>query len=124
MDYLCLQLKAEHDNGDGRRMGFFGIGTGEILLILVLALIIWGPGRLPEIARTLGRTVRALRKASFDLTSTVTKEIEGIENKPTSPPTSQPAETSTKTKTASAGTGKAKKQPKGSQPQNRERHQR
>ncbi len=57
-------------------MGFGGIGTGEILLILVLALIIWGPGKLPEIARTMGRTVRALKKATFDLTTAVTKEIE------------------------------------------------
>ena len=45
-------------------MDFFGIGFGEVLLILMLALIIWGPRRLPEIARTLGRTVRALRKAT------------------------------------------------------------
>jgi len=60
-------------------MDFFGMGTGEILLILVLALIIWGPNKLPEIARTMGRTIRALRKATFDLTSEVTKEIEGKE---------------------------------------------
>ena len=104
-------------------MGFFGIGGWEILLVLVVALIIWGPRRLPEIARTLGKIVRTLRKASFDLTSTVTKEIEGIENNPSSPPTSQPAETSTKTKTAPAATGKAKKQPRGSHSQNPERQQ-
>jgi len=52
-----------------------GIGTGEILLVLVVALIIWGPGRLPEIARTVGRTVRALRKASSDFTTAITREI-------------------------------------------------
>ncbi len=51
------------------------MGIGEILLILVVALIIWGPGKIPEIARTLGRTVRAFRKATFDLTSAVTKEL-------------------------------------------------
>jgi Tat protein translocase TatB subunit len=61
-------------------MGFFGIGTGELVLILVIALIIWGPAKLPEIAQTLGRTVRALRKATFDLTSEVTKEIEKEKN--------------------------------------------
>ena len=66
-------------------MGFFGIGTGEILLILVLALIIWGPGKLPEIARTLGKTVRALKKASFDLTTAVTREIDGTEKDPLPP---------------------------------------
>lgn len=57
-------------------MDFFGIGAGEIILILIVALIIWGPHRLPEIARTVGRAVRALRKATYDLTSQVTKELD------------------------------------------------
>ena len=57
-------------------MDFFGVGFGEVILILLLALIIWGPKRLPEIARTLGRTVRALRKATYDFTSQVTKELD------------------------------------------------
>ena len=61
-------------------MNFFGIGPMEILLILIVALIIFGPGKLPEIARVMGRTMRTLRKASFDLTAQVTKEMEGKEN--------------------------------------------
>ena len=64
-------------------MDFFGIGLGEVLLILALALIIWGPKRLPEIARTLGKTMRSLRKATNDFTSQVTRDIdiEGTESK-------------------------------------------
>lgn len=58
-------------------MDFFGIGPLEVLLILIVALIVFGPGRLPEIARTLGKTIRAVRKATFDLTAQVTKEFEG-----------------------------------------------
>ncbi len=58
-------------------MGFFGIGIGEILLVLVFSLIIWGPGRMVEIARTLGKLVHTLRKATSDLTATVTKEMNG-----------------------------------------------
>ncbi len=67
-------------------MDFFGMGAGEILLILVVALIIWGPGKIPEIARTLGRTVRAFRKATSDLTTAVTKELstEGKDHLPQS----------------------------------------
>ncbi len=65
-------------------MGFLDIGAGEIILILVVALIIWGPGRIPEIARTMGRVIYNLRKATFDLTSQVTKEIDG-EEKSSSP---------------------------------------
>ncbi len=57
-------------------MDFFGVGFGEVLLVLILALIIWGPKRLPEIARTLGRTVRTLRKATYDFTSQVSKEFD------------------------------------------------
>jgi len=63
-------------------MDFLGIGPWEILLILILALIIFGPGKLTEIARTLGKTVRAIRKASSDLTATVTRELEVKENEP------------------------------------------
>jgi len=61
-------------------MDFFGIGLGEVLLILVLALIIWGPKRLPGIARTLGKTARTLRKATNDFTSQITREMD-IEEK-------------------------------------------
>jgi len=67
-------------------MDIFGMGMGEVLLILVVALIIWGPGKIPEIARTLGKTVRSLRKATSDLTTVVTKEldIEGKDHPPQS----------------------------------------
>ncbi len=57
-------------------MEFFGMGTMEILLILVLAVVIFGPGRIVEIGRTLGKMMRTLKKASFDLTAEVTKELE------------------------------------------------
>ena len=57
-------------------MDFFGIGFGELLLVLILALIIWGPRRLPEIARTLGKVARTLKKASSNLTTEITKGIE------------------------------------------------
>ena len=60
-------------------MDFFGIGLGEILLILVIALIIWGPARIAEIGRTLGKMVHALKKATSDLTAQVTSETEGQE---------------------------------------------
>ncbi len=57
-------------------MEFFGMGTMEILLILVLAVVIFGPGRIVEIGQTLGKMMRTLKKASFDLTAEVTKELE------------------------------------------------
>jgi len=57
-------------------MDFFGIGIGEVLLVLVVVLIIWGPGRMVEVGRTLGKWVHTLRKAASDLTEQVTKEAE------------------------------------------------
>jgi sec-independent protein translocase protein TatB len=45
----------------------FGIGTGELLLILVIALVVLGPERMPRMARDIGRVVGDLRRTSDDL---------------------------------------------------------
>ncbi|HEY4485186.1 MAG TPA: twin-arginine translocase TatA/TatE family subunit [Nitrospiria bacterium] len=52
----------------------FGIGLPELLVILVLALLVLGPQRLPEIARALGRGVAELRRATRDLQEEVETE--------------------------------------------------
>ena len=46
----------------------FGIGTPELLVILVVALVVLGPKRLPEVARALGKGLAELRKATSGLT--------------------------------------------------------
>jgi sec-independent protein translocase protein TatA len=60
-------------------MNFLDMGFWEILLIIVVALIIWGPGKIPEIARNLGKFMNAMKKMSFDLTTQVRKELEAEE---------------------------------------------
>lgn len=45
----------------------FGLGTGELLVVLALALIFIGPEKLPEIATTLGKFVRQIRGAIDDI---------------------------------------------------------
>lgn len=45
----------------------FGIGTWELVIILVLALLLFGPRKLPEIARSLGRAVREARRSWEEL---------------------------------------------------------
>ena len=45
----------------------FGIGTGELLLLLVLALLVLGPERMPKLARDVGRTIADLRRTSEEL---------------------------------------------------------
>ncbi|MFC1927987.1 twin-arginine translocase TatA/TatE family subunit [Chloroflexota bacterium] len=84
-------------------MDFFGMGMGEILLILLVTLLIWGPGRIVEVGRTLGKVTRTLKKASFDLTTQIGKELE-VEEKG-HPPQSK-SHSSNKTK-ESPDTGKA-----------------
>ncbi len=51
------------------------IGFGEILLILVLGLVIFGPKRLPEIGRTVGRSLREFRRAASDLRSDIEADV-------------------------------------------------
>jgi len=45
----------------------FGIGMPELLVILVVALVVLGPKRLPEVARTLGKAVSEFRRQSTDI---------------------------------------------------------
>ncbi len=47
-------------------MNFFGMGPQEILIILVVALIIFGPGRLPEVAGQVGRAIRDFRRMTSE----------------------------------------------------------
>ena len=42
----------------------FGIGVPELIVILIIGLIVFGPGKLPEVGRTLGKTIREFRKVS------------------------------------------------------------
>jgi TatA/E family protein of Tat protein translocase len=49
----------------------FGIGMSEILMILVVVLVLFGPSKLPEIARTIGKGLREMRRASDDLRTAI-----------------------------------------------------
>ena len=47
------------------------IGPFELLLVLILALLILGPGKLPEVGSALGRTIREFRRATTDIDDSV-----------------------------------------------------
>ena len=49
----------------------FGIGATELIIIMVVALLVFGPKRLPELARSLGRGMAEFRRASSDLRQTL-----------------------------------------------------
>jgi TatA/E family protein of Tat protein translocase len=57
-------------------MDFFGIGSGELILILVVALLILKPAKVVDLARSLGKTIKAIKKTTSDITSNITREIE------------------------------------------------
>ena len=59
----------------------FGVGPTELIIILVLALIVFGPKKLPEIGKSLGQGLRELRKASKDVMDT----LDGVDDEPERP---------------------------------------
>ncbi len=63
----------------------FGIGPQELILILVGALIIFGPQRLPEIAAQIGKTIRDVRRMSDDLTGEFQRSMNLDEPAPAPP---------------------------------------
>ncbi len=52
-------------------MGYIGGHLPEIIIVLVVILIIWGPGKLPDVGAAMGRGIREFRKASSDVQDTV-----------------------------------------------------
>jgi len=114
----------------------FGLGMPEILLILAIALIVIGPQKLPEVAKTLGKAMGEFKRSaqnlknSIDIETTV-KEVkpEPVENKPKDvikditedDPESKPQQMSTETEspgdpeTESPGDPETKKNPDAAQ---------
>lgn len=51
-------------------MGLPNIGPVELIIVLVIALLILGPGKLPEVGSAFGKTIREFRKAATDISDT------------------------------------------------------
>ena len=62
---------------------FGSIGMPELIIILVIALIIFGPRKLPELGKSLGRSLNEFKRASADLQNTLEQEIKLEEQKET-----------------------------------------
>jgi TatA/E family protein of Tat protein translocase len=68
----------------------FNIGPFELLLVLILALLVLGPGKLPEVGRALGRTIGEFRHASTNLEDAM--RVDPTPARPTTPPVAPAAE--------------------------------
>lgn len=66
----------------------FNIGPTEVLVILAIALLVVGPKRLPELGKTVGKSMREFRRAQEELKSSF--DLSAMDE-PTSKPTSKPA---------------------------------
>jgi TatA/E family protein of Tat protein translocase len=65
---------------------FGTLGGPEVVLILVIALIVFGPRRLPEIGKSMGKMLAEFRKASNDFKRTIEDELEAEKVKESEPP--------------------------------------
>jgi len=69
---------------------FGSIGMPELLIILTLALIIFGPRKLPELGRSLGKSLGEFKRASNELRNTLDEEIRIEEERSARPPRPAP----------------------------------
>lgn len=73
-------MGSEHQNGGDRMLS--NIGVPGLILILLLALIIFGPKKLPEIGRAFGQTLREFKNSTKDLSNEVMSDLDDSKKEP------------------------------------------
>ena len=72
----------------------FGIGFPELILILIIGLVVFGPGKLPEIGRAVGKGLQEFKKATSELSNSVNNTTNNVSITPTPPNPANPEQPS------------------------------
>ena len=86
---------------------FGSIGMQELIIIFVIALIIFGPRKLPELGKSLGRSISEFKRASNDLRNTLEEEIRVDEQRQPKAPAAIPGGTAADSEASSVTAGSA-----------------
>ena len=71
--YLCGNLVAMNN-----MLLFLNMSGGEILVIVLVAYLVLGPKKIPEVARMIGKGINELRRATDDIRTEITREVNNI----------------------------------------------
>lgn len=72
---------------------FGSVGMPELVVILVIALMVFGPRRLPELGKAVGQTINEFKKGANGLRESVEAEIERDKQRQVAPPAAEPPAT-------------------------------
>ncbi len=88
-------------------MDLLSVGSGEILMILLVAILVIGPNKIVKFSRKLGQLSRNLKRMTTDFSSTITKEIDIVEKLTNDTP--EPKKPATKPAARPPGAGQTDK---------------
>src|SRR6478736_2333565 len=75
----CVMMEGSHSFQE--HIMFGSLGMPELIVIFVIALVVFGPRKLPELGRSLGRGIAEFKKATNELQNTLEQEIEADEQR-------------------------------------------